>query len=103
MASAGADESIAGDAWYSITLTNFHKGSHRVIFMQVMEFLTHSMAEQFGARSHWGKLFALSPEQIRPLYPRLDEFCRICVTHDPRGQFGNEWTAGLFRRRDNGV
>jgi alditol oxidase len=42
------------------------------------------------ARPHWGKLFGTSPEAMRGLYPRLDDFRRLMYRHDPAGKFRND-------------
>jgi alditol oxidase len=42
-----------------------------------------------GARPHWGKIFSISPADMRPLYPRLDDFAGLARRHDPKGKFGN--------------
>ncbi len=42
------------------------------------------------ARPHWGKLFAASPEALRGLYPRLDDFRQLMRCHDPAGKFRND-------------
>jgi alditol oxidase len=42
------------------------------------------------ARPHWGKLFGTSPEAMRGLYPRLDDFRRLMHRHDPAGKFRND-------------
>jgi alditol oxidase len=42
------------------------------------------------ARPHWGKLFGTSPEAVRGLYPRLDDFRRLMHRHDPAGKFRND-------------
>jgi xylitol oxidase len=43
----------------------------------------------FGARPHWGKLFATSPAAIHRLYDRLPDFQRLLRSHDPAGKFRN--------------
>ena len=45
----------------------------------------------FGARPHWGKVFAATAETIAPLYPRHGDFVRLAERLDPRGAFRNEW------------
>jgi xylitol oxidase len=45
----------------------------------------------FQARPHWGKRFRIGAEEIRPLYPRLDDFAALVAELDPRGAFSNEW------------
>lgn len=42
-----------------------------------------------GARPHWGKWFAAGHEQLRPLYPRFDEFRELVDDWDPAGKFRN--------------
>jgi xylitol oxidase len=44
----------------------------------------------FKARPHWGKIFRMEPEQVRPLYPRLGDFITLMNEYDPRGKFRNE-------------
>jgi alditol oxidase len=42
------------------------------------------------ARPHWGKLFGTSPQTVRELYPRLDDFRRLTGRYDPAGKFRND-------------
>ncbi len=48
----------------------------------------------FGARPHWGKLFATSPEIVRARYGRLGDFQALLERLDPAGKF-----AGPFVER----
>jgi xylitol oxidase len=43
----------------------------------------------FGARPHWGKLFTLSSERLRSLYPRLRDFRELRREYDPNGKLRN--------------
>ena len=43
----------------------------------------------FEPRPHWGKLFTIPPEQLRPRYPRLVDFGALVARHDPEGRFRN--------------
>jgi xylitol oxidase len=43
----------------------------------------------FRARPHWGKLFTLSPTQVRALYERLPDFQDLLRHYDPQGKFRN--------------
>ncbi|WP_125613046.1 D-arabinono-1,4-lactone oxidase [Specibacter cremeus] len=43
----------------------------------------------FGARPHWGKLFAADAAALRPLYPGFDDFRDLAAKHDPTGKFRN--------------
>ncbi len=42
----------------------------------------------FGARPHWGKLFA---GRVDGLYPRLEEFRGLARAYDPEGKFRNAY------------
>ncbi|MDQ7907368.1 FAD-binding protein [Phytohabitans sp. ZYX-F-186] len=44
----------------------------------------------FGARPHWGKVFAMAPEVVAERYPRLRDAAALARAHDPRGAFRNE-------------
>ena len=45
----------------------------------------------FSARPHWGKLFTMSPSQLKPLYEKLPEFVQLSNQFDPTGKFRNEF------------
>jgi xylitol oxidase len=45
----------------------------------------------FGARPHWGKLFAAEAPAIAALYERHADFAALVARLDPRGAFGNAW------------
>ena len=45
----------------------------------------------FGARPHWGKVFAADAAAIAPRYERLEDFRRLADRLDPRGAFRNAW------------
>ena len=42
-----------------------------------------------AARPHWGKVFAMTPEQVQPLYPRLADARALRHELDPHDVFGN--------------
>jgi alditol oxidase len=46
---------------------------------------------RFGARPHWGKLFAARAAEVAPLYGRHADFVRLVERLDPREAFRNEW------------
>jgi xylitol oxidase len=50
-----------------------------------------------GARPHWGKVFAASPDAVRPLYPRLDDARRLLRDFDPEGLFSNDFLDAYVR------
>ncbi|WP_369046292.1 D-arabinono-1,4-lactone oxidase [Sinomonas sp. P10A9] len=45
----------------------------------------------FGARPHWGKLFAVPSAELRALYPRFEEFRDLVAKRDPEGTFRNAY------------
>jgi len=45
----------------------------------------------FQPRPHWGKLFTISPAQLRSSYEKLPEFLELCRRYDPKGKFRNEF------------
>jgi alditol oxidase len=45
----------------------------------------------FEPRPHWGKLFAIPPNVLRPRYPKLPEFGALAARHDPEGKFRNAY------------
>jgi xylitol oxidase len=48
-----------------------------------------AVLEPFGARPHWGKVFTTSPEQVRRMYPRRQDFAELVHQYDPTGKFSN--------------
>jgi len=45
----------------------------------------------FGARPHWGKLFADQHRTLRDLYPRWDDARTLLERRDPQGVFTNDY------------
>lgn len=45
----------------------------------------------FQPRPHWGKLFTISPAQLRSSYEKLPEFVELSRRYDPKGKFRNEF------------
>ena len=43
----------------------------------------------FKPRPHWGKLFALRPNEIQSSYERLPDFRALAANYDPKGNFHN--------------
>jgi L-gulonolactone oxidase len=44
-----------------------------------------------GARPHWGKIHTRTAEQLRPVFPRFDDFLATRERVDPGGLFGNAY------------
>ena len=52
---------------------------------------------RLGGRPHWGKLFSLTREDVKAMYPdSYETFSRIRKQLDPRGVFANELLQQLF-------
>jgi alditol oxidase len=45
----------------------------------------------FDARPHWGKLFTMKAQQIRPLYPKASPFEELAAQYDGHGKFRNSF------------
>ena len=45
----------------------------------------------FAPRPHWGKVFAMAPDDVRAKYPRADDFRRLAAQTDPDGKFRNDF------------
>src|SRR5439155_3641917 len=43
----------------------------------------------FKVRPHWGKLFTMSPSQLKASYEKLPEFTQLSEKLDPQGKFRN--------------
>src|ERR1700730_5357231 len=47
----------------------------------------------FKARPHWGKLFTMSPEELKSIYARLPDFIALTRKYDPQSKFRNAFLA----------
>ncbi len=47
-------------------------------------------------RPHWGKLHGRTAEDLRPAYPRFDDFRAVRDEHDPDRVFGNDYLARVL-------
>ena len=45
----------------------------------------------FDARPHWGKLFTISPTELKRIYKKMPEFVELSRRYDPQGKFRNEF------------
>jgi alditol oxidase len=50
-------------------------------------------------RPHWGKLFTLSPADLRSRYEKLPDFIQLATKYDPKGKFRNDFlNTNIFGR-----
>ena len=53
----------------------------------------------FQVRPHWGKLFTLSPAELRSRYEKLPDFIQLATKYDPKGKFRNDFlNTNIFAR-----
>jgi alditol oxidase len=45
----------------------------------------------FDARPHWGKLFTMSPAELKRIYKKMPAFIDLAKRYDPQGKFRNEY------------
>ena len=80
-------EGLDPEDWYAISLITYTRP--RDPFQRVARFLAAILAEDFGARLHWGKWFPLGADEVERGYPGLADFREVCGDFDPRGVFRN--------------
>ncbi len=51
--------------------------------------LVEAALKPFGPRPHWGKVFTMSPEEVRAQYPMLEDFRSLRREFDPNGKLRN--------------
>ena len=92
---------IAADDGY---LSPFHKRDSVTIAVlqnNVLEYKHYfddiePIFRDFGGRPHWGKKYSLKAKDLRPLYPKWDEFLKIRKEMDPDGIFLNDFLKEIF-------
>ncbi len=45
----------------------------------------------FNVKPHWGKLFTISPSQLKSRYSKMGDFQELINRHDPKGKFRNDF------------
>jgi len=90
----------ADDAWLSpahgratVTLSVHQDG--RLPFRELFADLEPLLREH-GGRPHWGKWHGCTARELRPLYPRFDDFARLRHELDPEGRFLSPHLRALF-------
>jgi xylitol oxidase len=63
-------------------------------FVKVVE----AVLAPFKYRPHLGKVYSASPEYIRSVMPKMDEFVRLVKEIDPLNKFGNTMTDKMLGR-----
>ena len=84
----------ADDLWMSPC---YHQDSVTIHFTWKQEWpavskllpLIENELSPFEPRPHWGKLFTLSPNELKLRYERMPEFVALAKKLDPNGKFRN--------------
>lgn len=69
-----------------IAIHQFHARDHREYFAAFWNILA-----DYEARPHWGKMHELDADDLRKVYPRLDEFLEVRDRLDPGRTFANPY------------
>jgi len=63
-------------------------------FVKVVE----AVLAPFKYRPHLGKVFSASPEYLKSVMPKIDDFMKLVRQIDPSNKFGNTFTDNLLER-----
>ena len=71
---------------------HMYKGMAYRAYFDAVEAILRS----YGGRPHWGKMHSLTARELRPLYPRWDDFQAVRRRLDPGGLFLNPYLRTRF-------
>jgi len=90
----------ADDVWLSTAYErdNAYVAVHQYFRMDPRPLFTafEAIVAEHEGRPHWGKVHSLGAEQLRPLYPRFDDFRAVRERLDPGHLFTNEHVKHLL-------
>lgn len=74
---------------------------HQYVGMDYREYFegVERIFRRYDGRPHWGKKHTLGPEELRPLYPKWDDFHALRRRLDPKGVFMNPYLERVFGDR----
>jgi len=61
------------------------------------------LLQKSGGRPHWGKMHTMNAEQLRQVYPEINQFSQIRATLDPQGRFLNSHLRDVFGLQRSGA
>jgi FAD-linked oxidoreductase len=61
------------------------------------------LLQKSGGRPHWGKMHTMNAEQLRQVYPEINQFNQIRATLDPQGRFLNSHLRDVFGLQRSGA
>jgi xylitol oxidase len=88
----------ADDLWMSTAFGRASVALHftwqpdRDALGRVLPIIEEALAP-FDPRPHWGKVFTMSPADVRSSYDKLPQFVALLDRHDPSGKFRNAFTS----------
>ena len=91
----GADEAFLSPQFRTPTVVISVSGTPGTDYWAYLRSVDALLAG-FDARVHWGKLHFMTPERLRELYPRADDFVALRRELDPQGMFLNDHLRPLF-------
>lgn len=71
---------------------HMYKGMSYEQYFRDME----TIFKKYDGRPHWGKMHFQTPDSLKKLYPKWDEFHAIRKEMDPKGIFLNDYLKGIF-------
>ena len=94
----------ADDLWlspaYGVDTVGIHFTWHRDDRIYSVLPAIEEVLLPLGARPHWGKVSAASPERIRAAFPRWEDFARLVATEDPQGRFRSPFVSAMLGEPD---
>ncbi|GIH12404.1 D-arabinono-1,4-lactone oxidase [Rugosimonospora africana] len=92
--------SAADDIWLShgYGRDNAYIAVHQYVGMPYEPYFRgfEEVAESLGGRPHWGKMHWRTREDLRPAYPRFDDFLAVRDQLDPGRVFANRYTSRVL-------
>lgn len=92
------------DIWLSPSFkrTSFYMAFHMYKGMAYEPYFRdiEALMDKYKGRPHWGKLHNKNQKELIDLYPKLPDFLKLRLKHDPDAIFMNDYTKLLFDECD---
>jgi FAD-linked oxidoreductase len=93
------------DIWMSTGFEreNAYIAVHQYVAMEYEPYFSavEAIASAEGGRPHWGKIHHLGAGDLRPRYPRFDDFLDVRARVDPGGAFSNPYLDRVLGRAES--
>ncbi|HEX9664854.1 MAG TPA: D-arabinono-1,4-lactone oxidase [Patescibacteria group bacterium] len=77
--------------YYSVSFFTYRPPQKRQPYYDYTLEAAKTLVQKCQARIHWGKRNPLSYNDLKHLYPNLEEFKQLCQSVDPKGVFQNDY------------